>query len=103
MNPLNLEICKALYPDTEIILWNRLFKRMKFHRIQSEMLVDGGHCIPCICRLDTDGTKTPQELRLVIFNRDYVIAKLAGELSEIKQSVSVFEWNNLMSSVYFHE
>jgi hypothetical protein len=103
MEAINLAVYTSLYPNAEIIDSSQIFKGMKFHAIRPGMLSREGEAIPYICRKKGDTLQDAQEMRIVIFNRDYAVAKLAADTARFKHTLSSHDWEALMSAVYHHE
>jgi hypothetical protein len=94
---------RELYPNAGVIRWSEIYRNKKFHKVRGNMLADGGEAIPCISKINGDTSESDSQLRLVIFDRDYVIAKLATDLRLLIESMNAGEWEALMSMVYHHE
>lgn len=103
MSAHNLEMYQELYPNADVIRWDEIYRNKKFHKARANMLTDGGEAIPYISKKSGDQESDQPQLRLVIFDRDYVIAKLATDLKLLIQSMDAGEWGALMSMVFDHE
>jgi hypothetical protein len=95
-----LETYQRMYPDAPVVNWSDIYRGGMFHAVKPEMLE--GTVKSYTCRVKGDNQSTPQQLRLVIFDRDYVIAKLARDTKAIANELSQLEWLSLMSEIYNH-
>jgi hypothetical protein len=100
MSTHNLEMYQTLYPDAEVIKWHQIYRGKKFHKVRPEMLREGGEALTSICRVKGDTAESEKLLRIVIFDRDYVITKLAVDNKLIATNLKPTEFTQLMGFVY---
>jgi hypothetical protein len=98
--PLNLEMYARLYPDADVIDWSEIYSGKKFHKARPAMLSPYGEAIPHLSRIKGDTAENQAQLRIIIFDRNYVIAKLAIENREIAANLTLEQFTELMELVY---
>ena len=96
----NLEMYQNLYPFAEVINWDEIYCGKKFHKVRPEMLTEQGEAIPYMSKVKGDTATSTSFLRIVIFDRDYAVAKLSADLKLIVTSLDVHEWRSLMDEVH---
>jgi hypothetical protein len=96
----NVDKIKRLYPGKEVIFWWELFKHLKSMKIPTvEMLKGNGDIYLMHSRIDGDTLKSEKKERVVIFDREYVVTKLALD-NRFLLALSLERWLELMTEVY---
>jgi hypothetical protein len=97
--PSNLSLLKNLYPDAEVIHGTDIFRGL-LNRKVTKLMLTGGHARTESCRIKGDTMDDDPKIRIVIYDKDYALAKLMNMHTELLDELSESDWLVLMSNVH---
>jgi hypothetical protein len=94
-----LSIYRELYPDAEVINCSELFRKPR-RRTANPVMIETGEARLELCRKDGDKMDDEPEYRIVIYDKDYALAKLAIDLKLIIEGSTQIRFMRTMLAVF---
>jgi hypothetical protein len=97
--PAQLEPLKELYPNSEVIQADELFRKPRSRSVTPIMLAEGQAMFQ-LCRKGGDTMEDEQQHRIVIYDKKYAMDKLLSDHAHLLKVMTELDWMTLMLQVY---